>query len=337
MTPLPLVDGALIIDNSFLEQLQECPRLLQYEQFQRIRPSGVRSGLNFGSAIHLAMEHRYKKYGSDLDALTTLECEGEQAELLSRFFVENPPPEECYRNLNWAMDIIGHYNVRYATEPFNLLEGADGKPMVELPFVVPFAAYDTHGSMYRINSLDGVLVPDHVPIIYAGKIDLPTLWDGHLFVLDHKTTSQLGSLHFDELRVSPQQIGYCWALWKTTGQRPIGFCVNSIRTNHIPAKPKTGIAAWWEESFQRNKEYLADHHYAEWERNTFALIEECLWHWHRDYFPMKRKWCVGKYGKCGMYDVCYAPPDQRGMLLESTAFEANTWSPLASPLKEKKV
>jgi hypothetical protein len=333
--PLPLHEGAIIIDNSFLELLQTCPRLLEYDRVLRKRTASARPALNFGGAGHLVLEHRYKNYGADLnDPVEVLKCEQEQLDILTKHFNATPNPEDDWRNLNWAVEIfIKRYNSRYAVEPFNLLTGSDGKPLVEQSFAIPIAAYETkeaggEGVIYPITSLDDIRREIDVPIIYAGKIDLPVSWDGSIFIGDHKTSSVLGDSVWDDLRVSPQQIGYSWAYWRSTGVMPIGFFVNAIRVRPMPDKPKGGHAAWWEENFQRLKEYISPDHLIEWEFNTLSLIEEFLWHHGRGYFPMKRKWCCGKYGRCAMYEVCYTPFKQREELLNTSLFVDNDWSPL---------
>ena len=328
MTPLPLIDGALHIDNSFLEALQTCPRALEYKHIVRRHLSSARPAISFGTAIHEALDIRYARYG-DLDAITQAQCETEQYAALQEHFSQAPPPEGDWRDLNWAATIVKAYNEHYMVEPFNLLSDEEGHVIVERAFKIPFLGFNPEsGEVYRIDNVSALQEDIHVPIFYTGRIDLPVSWDGHLIVLDHKTTSFIGDSFWEDLRVSPQQTGYCWAWYRLTGQKPIGFCVNAIRTRALPLRPKGGINEWWGENFQRSKEYLSDHHYDEWEQNTTALIEEFLWHCSRSYFPMKKKWCVGKYGRCQFYDVCYTPADQRPMMLESTEFEEYKWNPL---------
>jgi hypothetical protein len=324
MTSLPLQNGALFIDNSFLEHLQTCPRLLQYTNLLRRIPVQGSEGASFGTAGHLVLEHRYRHYGTDLMSGID-KCEVEQSAILEKYFTDHPPKEDSFRHLNWAQELfIKRYNQKYPIEPFNLLRGADGKPVVELSFSLPFAWFNEQGQV--VTTLSDA--PGWTPIYYSGKIDLPIMQDGHLFVLDHKSLFYLNDAAMEELSVSPQQIGYCWAFWKATGQRPLGFIVNGIRTRPMPDKPKNGVAAWWEEAFLRHKEYLMPWHYEEWERNTLALMEEFLFHARNDYFPLKRKWCHGKYGKCGMWEVCRSPETQRLEYLQSDNFMHNEWSPL---------
>lgn len=312
--PLPLENGALCIDNSFLESLQTCPRALEYSRLRKRELAASRPSLNFGSAGHLVWEHRYK---TTKNLSPTAELENQQAEILAKYYSENPFPEDDFRTLNWAIEVfVKKYNQRYALEPFQLLQDDKGSPMVELPFMVKL--YETE------------LYPGHIlPIFYTGKIDLPVSWDNNVFVIDHKTTSMMGESFWDDLRVSPQLVGYTWGFWKATGIKPAGFCVNAVRTKPQPMKPKNGLDAWWEENYQRSKEYVSDGLLKEWESNTINLVEEFLWHHSRSYFPMKKKWCCAKYGKCQFYSVCNGLPiEQREEMLMSQLYTENTWSPL---------
>ncbi len=326
--PLPLKSGALFFDNSGLESYMTCPRKNEYEHWRRRTLAEERDSTNFGSAIHLVLDYRYAKHGTDLsDPIDLALCETNQSRLLQKYFELHPCSEGDWRNLNWAMDVCKHYNERWTVEPFNLME-RDGKPLVELPFAIVFLAYNPiAGTTRRIDSL-AELLPGEIPIIYCGKIDLPTSWDDSIIITDHKTTSQLGDRFWDGYRMSPQQIGYCWAWFKCTGQMPMGFCVNAIRSKSMPDKPKGGIAAWWEENFLRSKEYIDETHFEEWEVNTQEIIDEILWHQRRGYFPQKKESCSGKYGKCQFYNVCYTPFDQREIILGGSKFMDYNWSPL---------
>lgn len=336
---LPLKEGSLFIDNSFLETFQECPRLVEYSQLLRRQRKDTKPGINFGSAGHLVLDYRYSLFGPDLpDSTEDLhKLTSNQSRLLAAHFDKAPQPEGDWRDLNWAHEVFVHrYNRKYPVEPFSLIQDPQGNPMVETPFAILFAAVDPMSqNLIRVSDETlfnpGEELADWIKIFYSGRIDLPVLWDNALFVLDHKCVSILGESSMDTYRVSPQQIGYAWAFWKLSGTQPLGFVMNLIRTKSLPLKPKNGLDAWWEESFYRMKEYLQPRHFIEWEYNTFALMEEFFWHYFRQYFPLKRVWCSGKYGRCAFYDVCYSDPASRDLLLAQDTFVDNTWSPLNPP------
>ncbi len=328
MNELPLVDGAFFIDNSTLELLTTCPRALEYSRLFRRISAGAKPSLHFGSAIHLALEWRYRNCRNQPPDMVE---ESEQSKLMSDFFAQHVPPEDDHRNLNWAVEIIKHYNQNYQIEPFNILVDKDDKPLVEMPFALKLYEQELNPGIYTPNAEGDPTKIFSVPVYYSGKIDLPVMWNDQVTVIDHKTSGVMGDFFFKEQRVSPQQIGYCWSFWQLTGQRPTAFCINTIGSRSPPQKPKKGMDAWWAENFFRHKELLYDYQLDEWKNNTIALCEEFFWHYSRSFFPQKKKWCSGKYGLCAYYDVCDLPPTQRSLMLESAQFTENDWSPLKQP------
>ena len=73
----------------------------------------------------------------------------------------------------------------------------------------------------------------------------------------------------------------------------------------------------------------------EWKNNVIDLIEEFLWHYKRNYMPMKTSWC-SSYGRCQYYDVCQLNSADRGILLASGQFTENKWSPLNKEKSQSK-
>ncbi len=335
-TPLPLTRGAFFFDNSLLENYLGCPFKMEAANLQCRIAIGGRTALSFGSAIHLILDYRYSRFGSDLDNASIVQCEDGQRQLLELHFAENPVGEGEWRNLNWAIELSRAYNQRYTVEPFNLVT-VDGKPVVERPFAIPFLAYnEINGTTRRINSLEEVN-PWEIPIIFTGKIDMAVLYNSGIFPWDHKTDSQLGESYHDKMRIRPQFMGYSWAWWKITGVAPQGFFVNGIRSKDKPAKPPIGgWGTWWSASFHRVIEYIDQAALVDWEENTHLVLDTLFWHQRRGIFPRNKNHC-GAFGKCEFYNVCYGAPTDRQALLDGSMFTHNDWSPIneRKPLFEK--
>jgi hypothetical protein len=355
---LPLIDGCLFVDNSMLELLTTCPRALEYNQLHKRVAANEKPSLNFGSAVHLALEYRYQKYQS---RLLDDQYNQDVAHLLSDFFDEHPCPLDDFRNLNWAIEVVKQYNATYAAESFELLqydesqkcshcEGTgDNRPdgslgrspsclwcsgtgklstMVEMSFALPLFDYKT-GVFGFQNDL-----PASIPVLYSGRIDLPHISDNHLWVMDHKTTSILGPSFFDKMRMSAQQKGYAWAFEQLTGRKVEGYVINAIRTKEPPIYVQSGqtskygkkqtVSQWWSESLARERYYLKPGELDEWRLNAIALIEEFFWHYSREYMPMKTAWC-NQFGRCPYFDVCSSAKADRGVMLQSGLFMDNLW------------
>lgn len=324
LPPLPLVDGRLLIDNSFIEALTTCPRKLQYDRLLKRRPTLEKPSLTFGTAIHLALEWRYKNCKNE--PMTVLDEQTLIEEVLTPFFTNNPQPDGDHRTLQFAIEIVKHYNQRYMVEPFKLVTDKDQKVMTELSFCLPLFEFDPE-QLFNNSKDFKVLANNKIPIYYVGRIDLPVIWDEQVIIVDHKTSGMLGNFYFDGQKVAPQYEGYCWGFEQLTGLPVSGFCINAIRTKDMPAKPRSSWDMWWDEGFQRHKEYLRPGQLDEWKKNTIKLIEEFFWHYQNDFMPQKKKACT-LYGKCAYYDVCYLPEPNREQVLNSDQFEENNWTPL---------
>ena len=349
---LPLKDGALYIDASgWIENLCTCHRKLQYSQLnQRIKADDA-VALTFGTADHISKELRYQVYGTEK---VTDQYWSDLGVLLTHHFSANPTPLDDWRNQNWAMELMRHYLKRYSTEEFSLLEYDQPQPcswchgggsLLWNPTKIKCPFCNGSGKVKRMVELTfAVMLYDHttlcgylIPIIYSGRIDLPISLHGKLFITDHKTSSFMGATVFDQLHMSDQQKGYCWAFQETTGQKVVGYMPNVTRSKEPPQYVLEGKEfrgksqspeKWWEESFQRDYHYLGEGELEEWKNNTIAKMEEFFWNYNRGYLPMEHTACT-RFGKCQYYDVCSIyPPSERSKFLFSELFKDNTWSPL---------
>jgi hypothetical protein len=130
--------------------------------------------------------------------------------------------------------------------------------------------------------------------------------------------------------VSLQYPGYVTGLIETIKgiDMPKGFCVNAIRSANAPGRPRGGIDAWWEEGFQRYKEYITPEHLVRWRQSAIGITERFLFHYDKGLMPEERRSCVGKFGPCQYGDVCDLPKSQQEIMLSSDMFVDDNWSPL---------
>lgn len=295
----PFEDNVLVIDNSRLEPFTTCPRLAQYRVVRKRTLSRSHSSLEFGKALHKAMEVRYTHpdINDPSDELFT-----RQVEVLQKDFEKIILEPDDFRTLDRAIDIVQKYNSYYRIEPF-VVATKDGKPYVELSFAIP------------LGEVDGI------KIIWTGRIDLVIQDDKGFFVMDHKTTSMLGATYFQDFLISQQMIGYVFSARILTGLPIQGVVINAL----VSRKPtKTGTAV----EFSREKIYFTEEHIEEWRTDVLHIAADFIRNVKRDYFPKHTKWCMGKYGKCEFHEVCTLPPTQREILLTSDLYKDDVWSPL---------
>jgi hypothetical protein len=308
--PLPLTDGALLIDTSTLEKYTTCRRSMQYYGIQKREPSGEKVPLTFGKGVHLGLESHYRGHNFE-----------ETIQVMRKFY-DNPlhtPPEGDHRTLAYSEHLLEKYQLHYYNEPFEILKDDEGEPYVERSFAV-FLGNVEYGN-------PETELFESIPVFYTGRIDLIVVWDGKICPLDHKTTSMMGARFFDEFYNGQQPIGYAWAVQKTFGVEVDGFVVNALACRK-PTKTGKGI------EFDRMKFAIDPERIVEWEINTLTIIQDMVEDHSRGYFPMETKWCVGKYGKCPYFEVCTLPHSSRHKMLGSGLYRDVTWSPLedATPL-----
>lgn len=321
---LRLTDGAIHIDNSSLEKYTTCPRSAQYYIFQKLQRSGTRSALEFGKIIHKALELRYRQ----ASVMPMAQIEALQMELLGDEFTRYTPPEDEYRNYQFAVEVILQYNQHYPIEDFEPIVSPDGQQMVEVPFAIPLGivmvpqliAYeDTDTQTKEVTK--GTFKPGSVvPVIWTGKIDLAYARQGQNYLMDHKTTSVLGEGFYKDFELSHATHGYTFALERLL-DRPIhGYVINALATR----KPtRTGRSI----EFERKSVVVSPELLNEWHEDTLYIIQTMVTQACEGYFPKHTKWCVGKYGTCEYHMVCNMPPASRPVVLSSGEFKPVTWTP----------
>jgi PD-(D/E)XK nuclease superfamily len=310
----PLIDdyGVMRIDNSSLDLFTTCARSAEYYLIESRQLAADRVALRFGGAFHIVMEILYrdyngrpKNYGEFFEACRAA---------LIPYFDKYPPPPDDYRTLRFLEDNILSY-VGYADifDDFEISLLPNGDKAIEQYFEFDLGEVDFDGH-YK-----GKYYPT-VRVLWCGRIDMIVKRSEKIWILDHKTTTILGSNFFDSFRNKSAMIGYAWASEKILGQEVSGLYLNAIALR----KPtKTGVQF---EVQRQHFPYDAER-IREWQYNTLVLVSDFLSHLDRGYFPMEDAWCVGKYGTCQYLDVCTMPPSQRHTILASNTYAPVTWNP----------
>lgn len=323
LPPLPVIDGDyLFFDNSTLDYLITCPRSAGFKILDQRELADERWAMRFGGIFHNAMQVRYTDCPM-LCANTPTEANmlaGAQTE-----FEQTPPPPEQYRTLSLMTSLVKGYNQKYQVEDWDVVI-ANGKPLVEVPFLI------------KLGELKVPWRDKPYIIMYMGKIDLVVSLGGQIYTLDFKTTSIMGKGFWEEMSVTPQFEGYCWAWWKQMKTLPTGYIVRAIRTRAPLKRDDTGEPTSKRakrrgdvepDDFEEARHFVDEERLLEWEYNTMAIISNFVTSHYQGYLPAHKKWCVGKYGRCQYFEVCNLPLDNRQLLLHSSMFVDSKWSPLA--------
>ena len=353
MSPIPLSNGAMFVSSSFLDTLI-CPRASQYYKINaRVGDRGS-TAMIFGQHLHsaLSLYYRLQEYNLPHDTIMS-----RVSTLLEMEFASHPTDQDDWRNLNWAMEIFQQLVQKYRDEEFQVVRYKEARPCTKCVGMGkaedishpdnPVQA-ETHCLWCNGTGLTSVMseIPfavklfDHldyekqrsIPIYYHGFIDLLISRNGLLYVMDFKSTSQLGQSYWDDKKAIAQPKGYSWALEQLLGVKVHGYLIRAIRTVPPPkyvaeGRPNTKgefkkISDWWDESLSQQSFELGPGELDEWKDNAIAQVKQFFYHHSQGLFPQNKSVCVGKYGKCQYYEVCSTfPVADREILLNSSLFK----------------
>jgi hypothetical protein len=177
---------------------------------------------------------------------------------------------------------------------------SDGKPAVEVNFSF---------------ELDFGPTPDQ-PYVLSGKLDKIVVFNGDLFVMDHKTTSALGPTFANRFNPDNQMTLYTHA-GKKIFMAPIkGVIINGCQ-------PLVGGT-----NFERHIVYRTDEQIEEWLVDLeYWLTQANAWA-ERGEFPHNDASC-NKYFGCEFRDlVCSKSPQVRDRFLKANFDQVEPWNPL---------
>jgi hypothetical protein len=134
--------------------------------------------------------------------------------------------------------------------------------------------------------------------IYAGTMDRIINWDKSIYVVDHKTTAQLGLSYFDSYRPNPQIDGYCYVCRELKGTCD-GAIINGIST---AANPK--------QRFMRFPTSRTKNELDRWVDDFTLVTDDMSRDIERGKFRMNTNYC-NRWGKCKYMQLCVYGNDER--------------------------
>lgn len=313
---LALLNGdTFVSDNSTRQLMSVCPTMAAYKILFKREHNATAPERDCGKAVHVALEHRYKKLGwRPCDSAT----EQEMLTAITGEYLKLTMPEDTHLTLLRLHEVVQEYNRQCQQEPFKVLG-------VEIPLGVPLGVVETTGRR----------LPKRVNVIWTGRSDMLTTWDdGTNMPMDHKTTSRWDESRMSSFDTDEGQAGYMWSLQELARLHPEtglpailhGFCINALI---IRKDTKSTRAVLPRFEVKRVRFYKSQELLEEWRLNTLEVIKTWLWHYEQGVFPMHRKSCANYFGrKCGYFDVDSVPASQRQMVLASDYYRDATWNPI---------
>lgn len=288
------------IDNTMRSAFVSCPRKFLFRHLMHKAPPWPSVHLHAGGAFAAGLERVrkgfYLKKESPEDAL----AEG-WVRLMQEYgdFETVKPTNKTAHGMGEAL--ISYFD-EYPLEREILLPYTPpgGEPAIEFKFGIPLPiAHPETGD----------------PIIYCGRFDMLGVQNGHLFVVDEKTTGSLGEYWARRYELSAQFTGYCWAARELGYGAPVGAIIRGIgilktQINHVSLplmRPPFMVDEWYDQLLTDIQRMIDAYQKMKFDAN---LSDAC-----------------GSYSGCDFLPVCSVPADSRPGLLQINYVERE-WSPL---------
>lgn len=275
------------IDNFTLSQYMTCPLKFKERIIEGWTGRSKSAALGFGGALHEGLAAWYRT--------------GNQAEAIKAIHEAWPAnsPVDDYRNEAKCISVMVEYMRKYSQEAFKVV-GAPSNPMIECTFTLDTGMYL---SCLECGPDAGVWRPEDYgnncpncnaplePIEYGGIFDGLVESAGSVYVLEHKTTSQLGSYYFNQFKPNNQVSGYVWAAGLLSGRRVGGALINAI-----------GVYKSQATKFERQLTTRSQDNITEWLEGVRQICELIQMSRRNNYWPMNTGACT-LYGQCEYHSV----------------------------------
>ena len=244
----------------------------------------------FGGAIHKALDVMYQGKMRSGDFLLA-----EGIQVFKESFKEDLVLDDkrTHRMGEW---ILGNYATTYHNEPFDVVA-------IEQDFTLP--------------------LPNGNNLI--GRIDKILSWDGLYWVMDHKTTSQLGASYGQSLAPNGQFTGYLWAARQLGFPKCVGVIVDAILVAKglLQASSRARMTP-----LARFDSYTSDDQIAEWLETVIKIQKDIKHQEEHDVWPqdgMFNGMCT-YYGQCAYRKLCSEERGLRDKIIPMD-YDVSFWDP----------
>ena len=299
-----------VVDSTLLNAWRNCPTQAMYQGFRRIKRVGIsidllaggafarglevtrrafyEQGLMTDHAISLGVAALWQAYGNPVFTKDTPKTWDRMAGALVAYFDEYP---------------LGQDSIKPACY--------NGKWAIEFSFAIPL---DIWGFYHPVSG---------DPLILAGRTDMIGSFRSSDFVVDEKTTTQLGEAWSHKWNMRAQFMCYMWAA------RLMGFNIAGTIVRGVAIR-KTGYD--FAEALLSRNDMLLDR----WEWQTKRTIGAMYKAWyHHQTVRALNGTCEGfdfnlgeaceSYGGCPYKQLCLTADPEPHIAID---YEENTWNPL---------
>lgn len=279
-----------VIDNSMRTTFAQCPQKFFYTYLDHWKKKTTNVHLHAGGAFARGIEVARRSFYIDHLPHDQAVLEGWKA-LVESYGQYNPDDGEVKTVERMASALTYYFDVWPMDQDFvHPYTTETGRRVFEFSFVHPLPInHPTTGE----------------PILYYGRFDMiGQHQNGELYVVDEKTTKQLGQSWVESWKLDSQFTGYCW------GARQFNLpVVGAIIRGISILKNGHGHA----QSIQTRPQWMID----EWLDQLCDDINLMIQMWKRDRFARSFGPGCKMYGGCHFRDVCASIPHNRQTWLEA--------------------
>ena len=286
------------IDSSMLACYKSCPQKFFRTYLQHWKPKGLSVHLIAGKAFAHGLEVTRKEfYENNLSAEDSIAI-GLGALLKSYGDFQCPAdsaksPERMAGAFEYYWE---HYPLERDAENSPLLMPS-GKRAIEFSFAEP-------------TDIKHPVSGD--PILYVGRMDAIYRWAGGNYIVDEKTTSQLGASWAKQWELRGQFTGYCWGCARA-GLRVDGALVRGVSI--LKSKYETAQALTYRPEWQVDR----------WYEETCHWIEQIIGDFKAGRYLHNFSDSCSSYGSCAFTSICTTQTPQPWL---ETNFERRKWDPV---------
>ena len=292
-----------VIDSTSRSSFVSCPTKFYWEWIRRLTLAEKSPDLIAGAAFAHGLEVFRKKFYAEHLSLEDSHAAGLVA--LTESYGNYEPPEGHVKTWERMAGALDAYLKQYppATD-YIQPHIQDGKPSVEFSFAIPLdIPHPTTG----------------MPLMYGGRFDLIGIYQDMLFVVDEKTTKQLGYTWLNQWDMRGQFMGYCLAAIML-GKLPVAGAIvrgiSILKHDYGHAEVILPIQHWqlekWFEQMKRDV------------RRMIVAWESGIWDQAFDS-------ACASYSGCSMKRLCLSPEPEAWI---SNFYIRNEWNPLRANPEE---
>lgn len=286
-----------LIDSTLRGTFVSCPRKFELEYLRHWKPTSQSIHLVAGGAFAKGMEVTRETFYGDHRSANEAIGAGLRA-LILEYGEFDPEDEKATKTLDNMCGALVAYFDHYGldTDPIQP-HFVHGKPAVEFSFALPLPIpHPETGD----------------PILYGGRFDMVGEYNGSLFAVDEKTTSQLGATWHKNWTLRSQLTGYCW------GAREFDYPVAGAIIRGVSIlKNSYGHG----ESIQYRPQWMIDR----WYHQLLRDIKRMITCWSEGYWDYSLDGACANYGGCSFLDVCNSNDPERWLAAD---FIQREWHPV---------